>query len=159
MTQQQLAARAAGQRLQGPFALFAWAVTVAWLGLAAAVLVVLPPPAHVAFAVAAVLAGVATGWVARSMAVHVGPDGITLPGRERIAWSDVDEVALVPGAITVPVVTVRVGRALADHPLDGLAGVGRASGVARRLAERVADFGGLGPVALRSTGSRPRRGL
>lgn len=163
MTNAQAPARAItvtpDQGLRGPFVVLAWVVTVAWLTLTPVLFVVLPAPSNAAFAVVAALAGIATGWVAWSMAVRVGPDGITLPGRDRIAWSDVDEVALVSGAVTVPVVTIRSGRALADVPLDGLAGVGRDSSVARRLAERVADAGDLGPVTTRATGSRPRRGL
>lgn len=134
----------------GPVTVFAWAVTAGWVVLAAGVAVTLASPLNVAGAAVALLLGVATGWLASSLGVHLDGDGLRVGRAARIAWDDVASIDVDPGRLVLPVASVRRGRALVDVPLDGLAGP---AALARRLAQRVADAGDLGPVVVRTTGA------
>lgn len=146
-----MSAPVAVRSVTGPVTVFAWAVAVGWFVLATVVGATVPSPANVAGAAVAAVFGVATGWLAASLGVRVDADGLRVGRAPRIAWDDVAGLEVGPGRLTLPVASVRRGRALVDVSLDGLAGP---AGLARRLAQQVADAGELGPVGVRDAAGR-----
>lgn len=146
--------------LRGPLAWVGWAVAAAWLGLGVVAWLRFGEPAGWVIAGVSALAAAATGVVSNGLRVLVSEAGVTLAGGHEVAWEDVDHVGVRSGLVSVPYLAVRVGRALDDVPLDGIAAFGRSG--ALRLAEQVADAGSLGEVRM-AGGQRPtgrgRRGI
>ena len=133
-------------------------MALGWFALGAGVSLTVVAPWNLAGAAVAVVLGVATAWVAAGLGVRVDGDGLRVGRAPRVPWDDVTAIALRPGPFVIPVVSVRRGRALVDLPLEGLAAP---AGLARRFAQRVADAGELGPVAVRAAEAhgRARRAL
>ncbi len=127
----------------GPIAIVAWVVAIGWIALAVWIFVGLEPSWATAAAWVASLAGLVTGWVAFSLRVVTDADGIRIPGEPKLAWDDVDSVLVRPGLLHLPMAVTHKGRGISEHPMEGLA-AGRRT--ARKLAQRVADAGGLGTV-------------
>ena len=146
-----MSAPVASRSVTGPAAALAWLVAVGWLALAAAVVLTVVAPWNLLGAAVAVVLGVATGWLASSLGVRVDGDGLRIGRAGRLPWDDVTAITLGPGRFVVPQASVRRGRALMDVPLDGL---GAPAGLARRLAQRVADAGELGPIGVRTPEAR-----
>lgn len=146
--------------LRGQLATVGWLVAVLWLGVAAFAWWRLDQPWNWAVTAFAVLAAAGTAFVSRGLVVRVADAGVSGDGVPTVAWGDVEHVGVHPGWVSVPYLAVRRGRAIDELPLDGIAGFGR--GPAVRLAQQVADAGGLGEVVVaaptRSSGS-PRRGV
>ncbi len=127
----------------GPIAVAAWVVAIGWIVLAVWIFVAFEPSWATAAAWVASLAGLLTGWVAFSLRIVTDANGIRIPGEPQLAWEDVDSVGVRPGLLHLPVVITLQGRGLSEHPMEGL-GAGRRT--AHKLAQKVADAGGLGPV-------------
>lgn len=144
----------------GPMGVLTWLVALGWLALAAGSFVGLAAPGGTVLGVVGLAGALATGWLAVSMRVPCDAEGIVLPRVGRVPWSAIDAVEVHPGLVSVPVVSVRRGRALDEVPLDGLAWFGGPAGVARTLAERVARQAGIDDVGVRTERSaRGRRAL
>lgn len=127
----------------GPFVLAAWLFAIGWVALAVWIFLAQDAPwANAATAVAG-LAGLVTGWVAFSLRIVTDGQGIRIPGERKLSWDDIDSISVRPGLLSVPVAVTLHGRGVAEHPMEGLA-AGRRT--ARRLAQKVADAGGLGEV-------------
>lgn len=145
--------------LRGPLALVGWAVAVAWLAVGAVAWVRFGEPWAWVFAAVSAGASIATALVSHGLRVRMGADGVSPHGGGEVRWADIDHVGVRRGWLSVPYLAVRVGRALDEVPLDGIATFGRAG--ALRLAGEVADAGQLGEVVLpepRAAG-RGRRGI
>lgn len=132
--------------LRGPFSIAGWAVAVAWLAVGTVAWLRLAEPLNWIVPVFCVLAGLGTAYVSWGLVVRVGAGGVSGVGVPAIAWEDIEHVGVRPGVVSVPFLTVRRGRALDELPLDGIAGFGRGSAV--RMAQEVADAGGLGEVVV-----------
>lgn len=137
------------QVLRGPFTWLALAVALGWVALAGASLVLLSGPVSLAAALGCVVAAALTAWIAATLGVTVDADGVRVGRGGVTAWADVSSVDVRSGVLSVPVLSVRQGRALADVPLEGLAWWGRSSALATGLAQRIADAGDLGAVGVR----------
>lgn len=129
----------------GPIATVAWVVAIGWIALAVWIFVALEPSWATAASWVASLAGVLTGWVAFSLRVVTDGEGIRIPGEPKLAWDDVDSIGVRPGPLHLPIVMTRQGRGISEHPMEGLA-AGRRT--AQKLAQKVADVGGLETVEL-----------
>ena len=139
-----MARRAARATLRGPVVWVAWIAVVGWLALGVGALVTLDAPLGTWLGLLWLVLAFVTGAIAVSLGVGVGPDGVRLPGREPLAWDDIESVSIRTGVVWQPVVNVRQGRGLVGVPLEGLGWFG--TGTARRLAERISGAGDLGPV-------------
>lgn len=142
-------------RLGGPMVLATWAVALGWAALSVGSFLALPAPLNGVVGVGAALGAAATAWLAVRLGVRYDAARIVLPGRGVTHWSDVLHIELDGRAIVVPVVGLRSGRGIEEVPLDGLAWFAP-SGVPRRLAQQLAEAGGLMEVTQRQRG--PRRG-
>ena len=142
--------------LRGPVVWVAWIAVVGWLALGVGALVTLEAPLGTWLGLLWLVLAFVTGAVAVSLGVGVGPDGVRLPGREPLAWADIESVSVRTGVLSQPVLNVRQGRGLDGVPLEGLAWFG--SRTARRFAETISDAGDLGPVAQVARQAPARRG-
>lgn len=129
----------------GPVRLLTWAIAAGWLVLAGFGLVAMSPPAGWLIGGLALVGAAVTGWLGWTMVVRWDEHGIILPGRGPTPWSDVDEVSLQPGLLSVPQVELHTGRSIQAIPLDALAWFGK-GGTSLRLAQRVADHADAGEV-------------
>lgn len=144
--------------IAGPMVWLTAVIAAAWVGLGVYGVLMFPlaaGPVGIGFAVLGLLGAVLTGWLALSMVVRYGPFGVRVPGHGDVSWDDVESVELLAGAMSVPAIGVRQGRALTDVELGGLAWFGKAVPLA--LAQRLADAGEKGEVAVRGGSSAPGR--
>lgn len=140
----------------GPMVVVTAFVAVGWVVLAVAGWLGLGAPWNVVFAAVGVVGAAVTTWLASSLRVPYDHAGVHLPGQGHVAWSEVQAIDVTSGTVSVPVLSVRRGRALVDVPLDGLAWFGGPDGTARHLAERVARVAGVAGVGVRA--ARPSVG-
>ncbi len=136
--------------LRGPFLVVGLVVAAAWLALGVVGALRLTSPWNIVVAAVAVVATAVTAWISWGLRVKVADTGVSASGMPEIAWEDIEHVGVRSGLVAVPYLSVRRGRALDDMPLDGIAGLG--TGMATRLAERLAAAGDLGDVVV--SGSR-----
>lgn len=144
--------------IAGPMVWLTAAIAAAWVGLGVYGLLMFPVAVSavgIGFAVLGLLGAVLTGWLALSMVVRYGPFGVRVPGQGEVSWDDVESVELLAGALGVPAIGVRQGRALTDVQLGGLAWFGTA--LPLKLAQRLADAGDKGEVSVRGGSSAPGR--
>lgn len=139
----------------GPMAVLTWVVAAGWVALSVYSFLGLTSEWGIGIGIAAVLAAAATGYVAVTMAVSWNADGVLIRGRGRLPWDDLEAVTLHAGALSVPHLDVRTGRAVDSIPLDGLAWFGRR--LAHASAQRLAAAAGLGEVRVRSASVAPGR--
>lgn len=141
------------RRLAGPMVFVTGLVAVGWIVLAILSFIGLPRPGGLLLGAAGILGGLVTAWLALGMRIRHDDAGIHLPRLGHVAWEQVHAIEVLPGLVSVPYVVVRQGRALTEVPLDGLAWFGSSDGVARDLAQVLAQEAGVAEV-----GVRPRRG-
>ncbi len=126
-----------------------WVVAVGWVALAAYSFVALAETIRWVLGGVSVVGALGTGWLASSLRIPYDDEGLRLPRRGHVGWDRVDSVDLTPGALSVPVLSLRSGRVLEEVPLDGLAWFGGPTGLARTLAEKVARAAGVKDVDVR----------
>lgn len=141
--------------LVGPMVWVTAALCVVWIGVGAASFLLLRPPSGMVLAGVCLAGTSGTAWLALSMVVRHGPFSVHLPGHGEVSWSDIASIELQPGLLSVPTVSVRQGRALSEVELGGLAWFRRRT--SQRLAERLAEAGGLGEVVVRGRTAAPGR--
>lgn len=135
----------------GPMVAVTGLVAVGWFVLSVLSFAGLPWPGGVVLGTVSVVGGVVTAWLALGLRIRHDEAGIVLPRLGHVAWQDVDAVEVQPGLVSVPWLVVRQGRALTGVPLDGLGWFGGANGVARDLAEKVAQAAGVTKVDVRAS--------
>lgn len=134
-----------GGTLYGPMRILTLGIAVGWLVLAVFGFVAMTPPVGWAIGGVALVGAAITGWMGSTMVVRWDAAAITLPGRGPTPWSEIDEVALHSGLLSVPQVELQFGRGIQTIPLDALAWFGK-GGPALRLAQQVADQANAGEV-------------
>lgn len=127
-------------------------VAVGWLVLAGFSFWQLAPPAGFIVGGGALVGAAITGWLGLSLVLRWDVDGVILAGRGYTPWTEIDQVALHRGILSVPVVEIRRGRAIETIPLDALAWFGQR--VPLSLAQKVAERTGTPDVLVVE---RPRR--
>lgn len=142
----------------GPMSILTAVIALGWAVLGVLSFLGLEPPAGIILGVVGAVGLVATAWLAWTMRIEHDVLCIVLRGRGRVPWEAVHSIEVQSGLVSVPVLTMREGRALVDVPLDGLAWFGRDNATTHALAERLAHDGGLGEVVVRPTsGTAGRR--
>lgn len=142
--------------ISGPMVAVTGLVAVGWVVLGVLSFVGLPRPGGLLLGVAGLLGGLLTTWLALGMRVRYDEAGIVLPRLGQVAWEQVQGVQVQPGLVSVPYVVVRQGRVLTDVPLDGLGWFGGPDGVARTLADTIAEAAGGADVGVREHPARAR---